>query len=123
MAHLRNEDNTRTSGSHKDLKVVGTSENIQYHLSKWLEQFEEIQMWGDCLAFDWVLFCNIFGHAFNIPGNIHYIPIDVCSILVERGIDADVNREDFAQIQDKSIKHNALHDAYVIFQCYKKLYP
>lgn len=83
---------------------------------------EEIEIWSDCLSYDWVLFCNIFEHAFNIPKNVYYIPFDICTLFKEKGIDPDINREKFANINPKETeKHNALFDAKIIKKCYEKL--
>jgi len=90
-------------------------------LQNWLDQFEKVEMWSDCLSYDWVLFCQIFGHAFNIPKNVYYIPFDICTLFRERGIDPDINREDFAGSKKHGIKHNALYDAQIIHDCYEKI--
>jgi 3' exoribonuclease, RNase T-like len=92
---------------------------IQQKLRIWLSQFEHVEIWSDCLAYDWVLFNHIFEHAFNIPKNVYYIPFDICTLFKLKGIDPDINRESFAGIDGK--KHNALHDAKVIKTCYEKL--
>jgi hypothetical protein len=92
-----------------------------------LSQFENVEMWSDCLAYDWVLFNDIFGTAFDIPKNVYYIPFDICTLFKIKGIDPDINREDFAKdILMKECfkvgqKHNALWDATVIKACYEKL--
>lgn len=102
----------------------GDTQTIKKYLTNWLSQFEHVEMWSDCLAYDWVLFCHIFGHAFAIPNNICYIPFDISTLLHTKGIDPDVNREMYAfygtpQVNAK--KHNALWDAEVIMLCYKRL--
>ena len=48
----------------------GNTEYIKRHLSKWFSQYDSVQMISDCLSYDWVLFCQIWGHAFNIPSNV-----------------------------------------------------
>jgi hypothetical protein len=70
-----------------------------------------------------VLFNNIFGDAFSIPKNVFYIPFDICTLFHLKGIDADVSRETFADMNSElgSEKHNALWDAKVIRACYLKL--
>jgi hypothetical protein len=121
-----------------DVHVFGSTDYIKPFLEEWLSQFEEIVIWSDCLAYDWVLFCNIWGHAFNVPKNIFYIPMDICTLFEIKGIDPDISREDFS-IKDllenfKTYfphrtfpkknglrKHNAFWDACVIRQCYDKL--
>ena len=109
---------------------VGDTKFIKEHLTKWLSQFESIQIWSDCLSYDWVLFCQIFGHAFSIPNNIYYIPFDICPLLLQKIGDADINREEYAgnmiEVNDSRnwggvSKHNALWDAYVIRACYNRL--
>jgi hypothetical protein len=58
------------------------------------------------------------------------IPFDLCTVLKEKGIDPDVNREEFAQVENKLLlngkypekqsdipKHNAFWDAQVIRWC------
>ena len=106
----------------------GTTDFIKKNLSYWLSQFEAVEMWSDHLAYDWVLFCNIFGTAFDIPKNVYYIPFDLSTLLKVYGYDPDINREEFAEVQPKTFgiesndrKHNALWDAMVIKECYNKL--
>jgi len=100
--------------------VASCISELKIHLTEWLNQFEEVEMWSDCLAYDWVLFCQIFGNAFSIPKNVYYIPFDICTLFYAKGIDVDINRELFAGISDMQ-KHNALSDAMVIRQCFLKL--
>lgn len=106
------------------MKVYGNKNFIKEQLQIWLSSFDdEIEMWGDCLAYDWVLFCDIFGHAFNIPKNVYYIPFDICTLFKVKGIDPDISREEFVKdmISKDTNKHNSLYDAAVIKCCYKKL--
>ena len=102
-------------------EMFGDNEMTKMLLQKWLEQFGEVEIWSDCLSYDWVLFNQIFGHAFNIPKNVYYIPFDICTLFYVKGIDADVSRETFAEMSEGSQKHNALWDAKVIRQCFVKL--
>lgn len=106
-------------------KMKGNTVEVKEALTTWLSQFEAVEIWSDCLSYDWVLFCQIFGHAFNIPKNVYYIPFDICTLLKLKGIDPDISREKFAfgevlqEMQDQ--KHNALWDAKVIKTIYDKL--
>lgn len=104
-----------------DMLVYGTTKEIKTYLEKWLSQFEAVEMWSDCLSYDWVLFSQIWEHAFNIPKNVYYIPFDICTLFKVKGIDPDIKRESFANMTDDSSKHNALWDAEVIAECYYKL--
>jgi hypothetical protein len=101
--------------------VIGAMDSIKTYLTEWLSQFESVEMWSDCLSYDWVLFNQIFGHAFNIPKNVFYIPFDICTLFYAQGIDPDINREEFSGLTEGSIKHNALWDAKVIRECFNKL--
>jgi hypothetical protein len=103
-------------------EVLGDTRYIRNHLSLWLAQFDNIEMWSDCLAYDWVLFNNIWGHAFSIPKNIYYIPFDICTMFKLKGIDPDISREKFVfNKEEPNKKHNALWDAEIIKKCYEKL--
>jgi len=92
-------------------------------LTHWLKNFKSVEMWSDCLAYDWVLFNNIFGTAFDIPKNVYYIPFDICTLFKVKGIDPDISREEYADAENdpRKNKHNALWDALIIKTCYQKL--
>jgi len=103
---------------------------LKEHLTKWLLQFERIEIWSDCLAYDWVLFCDIFGGAFDVPSNVDYIPFDICTLFKTKGIDPDISRQIFAEVFNSKgqnqtselvMKHNALYDAKIIKKCFDKL--
>lgn len=108
-------EETDTSVSYKS-----TCENIGRKLDEWFSQFDEVEIWSDCLAYDWVLFCQIFGGAFGIQKNIYYIPFDISTLFKIVGINPDINREEFARMTDNNQKHNALWDAKVIRECYNR---
>jgi len=118
------ENNSISFADHMDIKYVkGTKKYIAQELYFWHQYIYnpdvQIEMWSDCLSYDWVLFNDLFGHAFNIPKNIYYIPFDICTLFKIKGIDPDINREEFSGLQGH--KHNSLHDAKVIKACYEKL--
>lgn len=112
-------------GSEADISMMANTERVRAELTRWLSQFEQVEFWSDCLSYDWVLFNQIYGHAFNIPKNIYYIPFDICTLFKDKGIDPDINREEYAYGKFRSIKkaakHNAQWDAIVIRDCYKRL--
>lgn len=106
----------------KSTAVKGNKNTIRIELIKWLSTFDEhIEIWSDCLSYDWVLFNDIFGTAFDLPKNICYIPFDICTLFKVKGIDPDINREEFSEYDKIETKHNSLHDARVIKKCYEKL--
>lgn len=101
--------------------IVGPTEFIKEQFSGWLSQFELVEMWSDVLAYDWVLFNQIFGYAYNTPGNVYYIPFDIATLFKIKAIDPDISREEFSGLDANGQKHNALWDAKVIKACYNKL--
>jgi hypothetical protein len=105
----------------------GNTETIREALKKWLVQFEIIEIWADVLAYDWVLFCELFGGALAIPQNIFYAPFDLATLFKLKGLinpttkfEADINRFTYAG-HDPLWQHNALMDAKVELECFKKL--
>lgn len=112
----------------KQYRIKANKRLIAQKLRIWLGQFDKIEMWSDCLAYDWVLFNNIFGTAWEIPKNIYYIPFDICNLFHYKGIDPDISREEFAYGEtfqeirhSEPQKHNAMYDATIIKLCYDKL--
>jgi hypothetical protein len=105
--------------------VCNNTETVKSELTLFLSQFEAVEIWSDCLSYDWVLFNQIWKHAFNIPKNVYYIPFDICTLFKIKGVDPDISREQFAFDQEVPLqspdKHNALWDARVIKMCYDKL--
>ena len=111
-----------TDDSLEHMRVVVNTSVVTAKLETWLAQFRQVEIWSDCLAYDWVLFNHLFGHAFNIPSNVYYIPFDICTLFKIKGVDPDISREAYARPADEEAKkHNALWDAKVIKSCYKKL--
>src|ERR1035437_7527342 len=43
--------------------LKGDRITIKESLQRWLGQFEGVEIWADVLAYDWVLFCELFGGA------------------------------------------------------------
>jgi hypothetical protein len=112
----------------------GTRIELEQALSHWIHQLiiesncGKVKMWSDCLAYDWVLFCDLMTQCndLSFPAEeILYIPFDICTLFEDRGINPDIDREKFAfgEVYSEMLekKHNALWDARVIFECYNKL--
>ena len=104
------------------------SEFIKEKLTEWITSFSSVDIWSDCLSYDWVLFNTLLAD-YNwsypqLPSCINYIPFDICTLFKIKGIDPDISREEFVKdwLENKKIKkHNALFDAEIIQQCYFKL--
>lgn len=121
IAHLRfthqHESTPKLDLEHHAMK--GDRYDIRNALHEWLEQWESVEMWSDCLAYDWVLFCDLWGDALAIPKNVYYIPFDLATLLKVKGVDPDISREEYAGLPNGT-KHNALWDAKIIKACYEK---
>ena len=105
----------------------GDTTFIADKLKTWLESIarkynNKIEMWTDCGAYDWMLFCDLWKHAFNIPDCVYYIWFDLCTLLKVSGVDPDISREELITRHNKTVdiglKHNAIYDALVIKECY-----
>lgn len=104
----------------------GDSASIRTALQTWLAQFERIEIWADCPAWDWVLLCELFGGAFHIPQQIYYLPFDLVTLFKAQGLDPDTDRASFAGSAASGPlqqRHNALYDAQILRGCYRKLMP
>jgi hypothetical protein len=103
--------------------IIGRNFQISRFFQDWIKQFDHVEMWSDVLAYDWMLFCELFDApdtAERLPRNIYYIPFDIATMMKIKGVDPDVSREKFSGI-DNLKKHNALDDAIIIKACYDKL--
>lgn len=102
------------------VQCYGSTAFVREHLSQWLAQFKRIEIWADCLAYDWVLFCQLFGGALNLPENIDFMPYDLVTCFKLKQLDPDCQRSAYAQLE-QSLPHNALSDARVVKACYQRL--
>jgi hypothetical protein len=104
---------------------LGDSAFVRERLREWLAQFSAVEIWADCPAWDWVLFCQLFGGALNIPRHIFYIPHDLATLFACKGFSADAPRAQFAGLndgaEDSDRSHNALWDARLVKACHAKL--
>lgn len=104
--------------------ITGTRAEIAGAAGAWLKQLgDTAQMVGDCLAYDWVLFCELFGGAHQLPDNVCYIPVELCTVLEMCKIDPDVSRARLLDVMGYSWvdarepignQHNALYDVRVM---------
>jgi len=106
------------------IEMLGDRVSVKNELLIWLRQFGTVEIWSDCLSYDWVLFNSLIANYFNgyprLPSNVYYIPLDICTLFKVANIDPDISREHFCGLSDKG-KHNALRDAIVIKSCFDKL--
>ncbi len=104
-------------------ELKGDTAFVSQHLNDWLGQFEQLEIWCDCPTYDWVLFCELFGGALNLPKHIYYLPFDLVTLFKAKELSPDTNRRAFSGIDQRGIGavHNALADALVTRACYLKL--
>ncbi len=112
----------------KEVKVKGDIDTIYEALNSWISYYKEdgVEMWGDLLQYDWILFINIFGNGRSLPKYIDFIPMDLCTALKLCGEEKDVDRLVFAYGEEKSKSlqdnvNNSLFDAQTSLEVYKKL--
>ncbi len=115
------------------MHVRGNKSEIKSAIQIWFHQFGEkkdemgntiphLQIWGDVPHYDWVLFCELFGGALNIPPVIHYMPMDLATLLWAKGFKPDMPRGEISgNVAVDNLMHNALHDARAGMEILKKL--
>ncbi|WP_456377582.1 3'-5' exoribonuclease domain-containing protein [Thiolapillus sp.] len=106
--------------------VLDDREGVRAALGDWLARFDAVEVWADCPPWDWVLFCELFGGAFGLPDNIHYLPMDLATLFKARGLDPDTDRAAFAVWKESpddatQVRHNALYDARLTRACHRRL--
>lgn len=123
----------------------GTTASISAALRGYLTSFGPVQMWADVPAYDWVLLCELFGGAFGLPKNVHYIVRDLATLLEAKGYDVDTDRfalayggaaagamvssadgragegQPPAETAEGLLRHNALGDALAGMICWQKI--
>ena len=123
-----------TNQSHKlnKMRIKGNRSEIKSALLIWLEQFinekeilPNLQIWTDVPHYDWVLFCELFGGARNIPKQIHFKALDLSTLMFAKGLDINKPLMDFMdkneKLPDDYRLHNALSDAKLGMKILKKL--
>jgi len=128
LAHCRwlTRDDARPGCREKDGLTLcyGDRQQIRAALTQWLSQWERLEIWADCPSWDWVLFCELFGGALNIPENIYYLPFDLVTLFKARGLSPDTDREQFTGLRSSAKqgqRHNALFDARLLRAACRRL--
>jgi len=121
---LMNDEETHFSVNNKTTKLKGDKEYIVDHLRDWLNQFGTIEMWADVPHYDWVLFCELFGGSMNLPKNLHFMCLDLATLLCANGIDYKTDRVSLLDNKNEMPNnyriHNALSDAELTLILVKK---
>lgn len=113
-----------------NVEVKDNEAAIAVAIRKWLQQFEiknpgvQFQFWADVPHYDWVLFCELFGGALKIPANIHFMCMDLATLLFCKGLDLTVPRIQLLEAHELPENyriHNALSDAALGLKILKKI--
>ena len=95
---------------------------LRKQIREFIKPYDSVEIWGDVLAYDWVLFCNIFGGAEHLPKKIYDIPFDFSTMLKMQRIDPDIDRNYLSNyFQDFSVLNNALEKAIILKKCYERV--
>lgn len=120
----------RNAPRHNDMFLYGDQPDVSRALRNWLARFggpDSVHIWADVPAWDWVLFCELFGGAFGLPQQVHYIARDLATALEWHGTDPDTDREKlggpvvFTHPKLRLGKHHALYDALLEKAVYENL--
>lgn len=124
------ESDTGDSENQDCILVRGNKDYVKKELSDWLASFSTVQFVSDVCHYDFVLLIDLFGSAFDLPLNInpacHDINQDIARYYGISEAEAfDMSREEIVlNLYGKEVdgkKHNALYDAKVIKEIYKKI--
>lgn len=104
--------------------AIGPNEEGTYlfrdFLDNYLARFDQVRIWTDVGAYDWMLFCQVFGGGAEcLPRNVCYIPADLATLFLVKGLDPDLNRIEFSGLS--AVRHNALADVRVMRLCHQKV--
>ncbi len=113
--------------------IRGSRSEVTSALKIWLNQFgtrkddggniiPHIRIWADVPHYDWVFFCELFGGARKIPSQIHYMAMDLATLLLCKGVEPDTPRSQLLSQDElpEGVQHNALFDARVGMRVLKK---
>lgn len=103
---------------------VGTRSEVARALHIWFKQFDQVELVSDVCHYDMVLLIDLFGSAFDLPGNVNASCYDINQDIaryfkISQAEAFDKSREDILLGRWKSDKHNALYDAKVIREIYQ----
>ncbi|MEL6592610.1 MAG: 3'-5' exoribonuclease [Bacteroidota bacterium] len=125
LLELRNQEEGFVEKQDGNWRMKGTRQMITAELKNFLAQFSQLICWLDYTAYDWVLFCELFGGSFHLPSNLYYIPFDLMTLMVLKGEDPDQDRLAFVaetwEAGEIPQRHHALWDARILRQAWHKL--
>jgi hypothetical protein len=121
-------DNPEIKAKKSEKFIRSSKDVISVELLDWIGQLSKkyggqtFQIWADVPHYDWVFFCELFGGARYLPSFIHYMPMDIATLLMARNEDPTKDRLSLIpDFQKRNLKpHNALFDANIAKALYYK---
>jgi hypothetical protein len=111
-----------------DFNVLGDKKLVKRSLLEWLNKLpkgDKIFV-GDVVMWDWILLHDLMAEDVDgmpqLPKGVSYIPTDLATILRNKGVNPDVDRQQYCGRQLTKL-HNALEDAKLTMWCWYKLFP
>jgi DNA polymerase III epsilon subunit-like protein len=117
MFYLENDIENKKLIMKNDKKAISDS------VHEWLKQFKDIEFWGDCVAYDWLLMTDLLGMGKpmrKFPNNFtSYQAFDIFTVLKMEYYNPKKNRHEILGIENIG-QHNALYDAEVTMKLYNR---
>jgi DNA polymerase III epsilon subunit-like protein len=117
MFYLENDIENKKVIIKNDKKAISDS------VHEWLKQFKDIEFWGDCVAYDWLLMTDLLGMGKpmrKFPNNFtSYQAFDIFTVLKMKYHNPKKNRHEILGIENIG-QHNALYDAEVTMKLYNR---
>ena len=103
--------------------IKNDKKSISESLHQWLKQFKDIEFWGDCVAYDWLLMIDLLGMGKpmrKFPNNFSsYQAYDIFTVLKMEYYNPKKNRHEILNIENTG-QHNALYDAEITMKLYNR---
>jgi DNA polymerase III epsilon subunit-like protein len=107
----------------KKIVIKNDKKAISDSVHEWLKQFKNIEFWGDCVAYDWLLMADLLGMGKpmrKFPNNFtSYQAFDLFTVLKMKYHNPKENRHEILGIENTG-QHNALYDAEIAVKLYDK---
>lgn len=122
---LYNDDLFYFEQEDKGKKVImkHDKQRISESVHEWLKQFKDIEFWGDCVAYDWLLMVDLLGMGKpmrKFPNNFtSYQAYDIFTVLKLEYHNPKKNRHEILNIKNTN-QHNSLYDAEITMKLYDR---
>jgi DNA polymerase III epsilon subunit-like protein len=108
----------------KKIVIKNDKKSISESVHQWLKQFKDIEFWGDCVAYDWLLMIDLLGMGKpmrKFPNNFtSYQAFDIFTVLKMEYYKPKKNRHEILGIDNNESQHNSLYDAEITMKLYNR---